>query len=497
MVAVTETTSGPPGSTSGMNGSVAGAHVYADDGVYIVTVTVKDDDGGQGSSQLQVTVNNVLPTIVAGPHVRTFEGVQASLPPSKFHDQGTLDTHRAQVNWGDGTIEAAVVTESPFGPPGSTSGLNGTIAGKHTWLNTGIYTVQVCVADDDMPSGSWVCDSFTVDVLNGFMRFVVFGLGDHCKNDQGDGDGDGQGNDDPGQDGDGCIGTTAIVDGDVNIDALAIIGGATGAHHDVEIDENVSVQGDLLSIFDDVRLGDHSRGTGDLFSGEMCSLEDGASIGGSVQSRGDVQLEQNASVTGDITAAGHVTLASGATVGGVIKQLTPVAPYANFSLVAFTVTPGTQEVHVVNGGMLSLTPGSYDDVELEHGSTLALSSGRYFLEGIDADEGSTIRFDLTNGAVVVDVRDAVKIGQGATMVITSAKGRPDDILFRVQGKSVKLDEGGAYLGTWLAPTGSLDLGANSTISGALWGHEVRVGSACKVTPAMAYDQAVLLFLQTH
>ncbi|MGJ0515824.1 MAG: PKD domain-containing protein, partial [Methylomicrobium sp.] len=38
-------------------------HVYADNGVYTVTVAVTDDNGGSGSDTVQVTVNNVAPTI--------------------------------------------------------------------------------------------------------------------------------------------------------------------------------------------------------------------------------------------------------------------------------------------------------------------------------------------------------------------------------------------------------------------------------------------------
>ena len=44
-------------------GSFDGSHTYADNGVYTVTVTVFDDDGGTTSQTFTVTVDNVAPTL--------------------------------------------------------------------------------------------------------------------------------------------------------------------------------------------------------------------------------------------------------------------------------------------------------------------------------------------------------------------------------------------------------------------------------------------------
>src|SRR2546428_1209507 len=64
--------------------------------------------------------------------------------------RSTLDTHSATINWGDGTVtETGMVTESPFGPPGSTAGANGTVSGSHVYADNGSYTVKLCVTDDD------------------------------------------------------------------------------------------------------------------------------------------------------------------------------------------------------------------------------------------------------------------------------------------------------------------------------------------------------------
>ena len=142
------------------------SHVYADDGDYTVTVEVTDDDTGVGSDTLTVTVNNVAPTVDAGPNQKADEGDTVSLAPATFNDKGTLDTHTATIDWGDGTLEdAGAVTEAPFGPPGSTAGADGTVDGSHIYADNGVYTVTVTVTDDDGWSASFEIDSFRKESL--------------------------------------------------------------------------------------------------------------------------------------------------------------------------------------------------------------------------------------------------------------------------------------------------------------------------------------------
>jgi len=164
--AVTETPSGPPGATAGADGEVSSSHVYADNGTYTVTVTVKDDDGAPTSDSFTVTVGNVAPTVVAGEDQTVEEGATVGLlAPSTFNDLGTLDTHTVAIDWGDGTpVENGTVTQSPFGPPGSTDGSNGTASfGTHVYADDGNYDVKVTVTDDD---GASTSDTLEVTVNN-------------------------------------------------------------------------------------------------------------------------------------------------------------------------------------------------------------------------------------------------------------------------------------------------------------------------------------------
>jgi VCBS repeat-containing protein len=150
---VVESPTGPSGSTAGIDGTVVfPTHVYAQDGIYTVTVSVKDDDQDQPTiDTFTVTVINSAPTFDAGATRMASEGAAFSAGEITFNDLGTLDTHVATINWGDGTeTQSGLVSETPFGPGGSTSGANGSVIfADHIYPDDGVYTVEVTITDDD------------------------------------------------------------------------------------------------------------------------------------------------------------------------------------------------------------------------------------------------------------------------------------------------------------------------------------------------------------
>jgi hypothetical protein len=125
-------------------------HQYLDDNPtgtagddYSVAVTVTDDDTDTGTAVTPVTVNNVAPA--AAPVVAPVDPVPAASPSpvnvsATFTDVGTLDTHRAVWNWGDGTTSDGVTAEA---------GGTGTAAGSHFYSAAGVYTVTLTLTDDD------------------------------------------------------------------------------------------------------------------------------------------------------------------------------------------------------------------------------------------------------------------------------------------------------------------------------------------------------------
>ena len=149
-------TAGSPGTLT--QGTASGSHTFADNGVYTVTVTVTDDDGGVGSDTFDITVNNVNPAVDAGSDREYVIHDLTSLDPATYSDPGfdcpvctTAEDFTATVNWGEGPDESLVVTEDP-GSPGVLT--EGTASGTHIYRLPGEYTVTVTVIDDDVGTTS-------------------------------------------------------------------------------------------------------------------------------------------------------------------------------------------------------------------------------------------------------------------------------------------------------------------------------------------------------
>jgi murein DD-endopeptidase MepM/ murein hydrolase activator NlpD len=129
--------------TAGVN------HIYGDNGVFNVLVTVTDDDGGVGNDSAVVTVFNVPPTVTAVGDTLN-EGETATVSAT-FTDPGFLDTHTATIDWDDGTAPQAVTVVQ------LAAGVN------HVYGDNGVFNVLVTVTDDDGGSGF---DTAVVTVSN-------------------------------------------------------------------------------------------------------------------------------------------------------------------------------------------------------------------------------------------------------------------------------------------------------------------------------------------
>ncbi len=130
-----EWTFGDGSSTTGQSVN----HIYAQDGIYAVTLTVTDNDGLTDTVTTTATVSNVAPVVAA------ITGASGLLPgetytaAGSFADPGT-DVWTATVNYGDGTGTVSL-------------GLAGqTFALSHFYTAPGTFTVTVSVNDGTVSS---------------------------------------------------------------------------------------------------------------------------------------------------------------------------------------------------------------------------------------------------------------------------------------------------------------------------------------------------------
>ena len=114
---------------------LASAHSYADNGIYIVTITVTDAANNAHGDTLAVTVNNAAPTVNAGADETVAAGTLLTINPT-FTDPGSADTHSAAVIWSDGTVDNINPATSP-------------LSLGHTYTVAGSYSVSVTVTDKD------------------------------------------------------------------------------------------------------------------------------------------------------------------------------------------------------------------------------------------------------------------------------------------------------------------------------------------------------------
>ncbi|MEA5551989.1 PKD domain-containing protein [Anabaena cylindrica UHCC 0172] len=119
-------------------------HIFADNGIYTVTLTVNDTNGANTSQTITANVNNIAPVVQAGADITTDEGTAITFN-GNFNDPGILDTHTITWDFGDNSTATGILNPT------------------HTYTKDGIYTATLTVQDND---GGTSSNSLTVTVNN-------------------------------------------------------------------------------------------------------------------------------------------------------------------------------------------------------------------------------------------------------------------------------------------------------------------------------------------
>jgi hypothetical protein len=144
-------------------------HVYGDNGVYTVTVSVSDDDSGTGASTLMVTVQNVAPAVVLSSDTTTaqYSDPITAVTVTASDVPADLLSASASFNFNGGAFMPGVLQGLAF----SESAGGWMLAGKAD-VAPGNYIVRVNVADDDGASAN---AEITVVVLPEDVRLTYSG----------------------------------------------------------------------------------------------------------------------------------------------------------------------------------------------------------------------------------------------------------------------------------------------------------------------------------
>jgi hypothetical protein len=170
-------TEGSPGVPD--TGSIAGAHLYQDDGVFAITGIVTDDNGGAGAASVPVTVRNVPPTaaiddagtiLVNGVPTRIVVAGSPVTFSARSTDPGSDDL-TLTWDWDDGPPSPDVTVVSLHLPPGTDpdpspdgSPRDVTNSQTHTFAEACFYDVTFASADDDSGASS---DDIAVVIVGG------------------------------------------------------------------------------------------------------------------------------------------------------------------------------------------------------------------------------------------------------------------------------------------------------------------------------------------
>ncbi len=150
-------------------------HVYGDNGVFTLTISAVDDDGGVSESTHEIKVMNLPPSLAVSTPSPLSEGQKVTIQVDIL-DLGSDDISLL-VDWGDGVSEEEIYYNDGVAPdpPESPLGVHPVIISRsisHTYGDNGIYSVSVVASDDDGAQSTRTVD---VEVLNTAPSIGPFG----------------------------------------------------------------------------------------------------------------------------------------------------------------------------------------------------------------------------------------------------------------------------------------------------------------------------------
>ncbi len=154
---------------------------------------------------------------------------------------------------------------------------------------------------------------------------------------------------------------------------------------------------------------------------------------------------------------------------------------------------GTMDISLANDADSTLLPGKYGNALIRARSTLRLSAGDYYFDSFFAEPTATLRFDLSQGNVVIHVRSSLSISDNSIMSHDSTARY--FIGWRLdQSSTLRLGTISGLAGVFVAPNAKIELGHQSALYGLIYAKNVELMQESHITaPSFLFFDPAMRF----
>lgn len=185
---------------------------------------------------------------------------------------------------------------------------------------------------------------------------------------------------------------------------------------------------------------------------------------GNLTALGNIAIKRNNAIIGDVFAGGDLELEGNASISGEAQGAVPMTPLI---LPDFSFSAGNTDIVVPRYGTLNLPPGAYDEVVVKEKGRLFLSSGDYFIDELETEDGAVLSLDVAAGPVNVNVVCELEFDDEVEVEITpSGQAATNQVNFvTLQKGCVEIGECALILGWIYAPRAELHFGEDCRFKG--------------------------------
>jgi hypothetical protein len=217
----------------------------------------------------------------------------------------------------------------------------------------------------------------------------------------------------------------------------------------VTLPTGASIAGTTVGAASSVLIGSRAVVYGPAAAGSVEVQPQGTTS--TVTAVGNVALDNYATVNGSVSAGGTITAAQGVVVKG---QQTPGSGATPGSITWSVTSPGNSQgpITLQNQAVGAPAPGVYDNVVVNGGSSLYVSTGTYFLQSLDLESGAKLVVDSREGPVFLYLAQAITF-RGAESAVDSGIPR---LFVGYFGTNQAILEA-PFMGIFLAPQATVHL----------------------------------------